>query len=114
MLAYRESDVKVLAVALARKEAGEETEPVEFTLSFGAVSADFAAGRMQIPTTYKGIFAEHIDPGAFRERAAGKSEADLRTLVAALPGFESAKISLWPFWVRTVPSNVGRIDVKIE
>ncbi len=114
MLAFRESDVKALAVALARKEEGEETEPVEFTLSFGAVSADFDAGRLQIPTTYQGVFAEHIDPGLFRERAAGKSEADLRTLIATLPGFESAKISLWPFWVRRVPSNVERVDVKIE
>ncbi len=114
MLAFRESDVRTLAVALARKEAGEETEPVEFTLSFGAVSADFDAGRLQIPTTYQGVFADHIDPGLFRERAAGKSEADLRTLVATLPGFESAKISLWPFWVRRVPSNVERINVTIE
>lgn len=114
MLAYREADLKALAAGLARKELGEEMEPVEFSFSLGEVTADFGAGQLTLPVRYQGIFAEHIDPGLFRERAAGKTEGDLRTLVAALPGFESARISLWPFWVTRVPEEAARIDVEIE
>lgn len=114
LLAFRETDARTLALVLARSELGEEMEPVEFTLSFGTISANFDAGRLELPLTYRGTFAEYLDPGLFRSQAAGKSEADLRTLVAALPGFESAKISFWPFWVTHVPSNVKRINVHIE
>lgn len=114
MLAFREADLTTLAVAKAGKELGEEVEAVELSLSLGKVTANFDAGRLELPVSYQGVFAEHIDPGLFRERAAGKTENDLRTLVAALPGFESARISLWPFWVTRVPAKVERIDVKIE
>ncbi|MDP3947998.1 MAG: hypothetical protein Q8Q41_04915 [bacterium] len=114
LFAFRAEDARTLAVAGARKELGEEMEPVELAVSFGKVTANFDSGRLQIPASYKGVFAEHIDRGVFRERAAGKSESDLRTLIATLPGFESARISLWPFWVTRVPANVERIEVRIE
>jgi hypothetical protein len=114
LLAFREDDLKLLGVTLARKEFGSEAEPVELSFSLGTVKADFDNGLMELPVSWRGIFSHHIEIDVFKKQIIGKSEDELRAFIAALPDFERAKVSLWPFWVKHVPSRLERINVMVE
>ncbi len=60
------------------------------------------------------MLARKIDADALKEKIVGKSEIELKKMVFELSGLESATISLWPFWVKTVPNKLNKITVVVE
>ena len=60
------------------------------------------------------MFTEAFDADAFRIEMAGKREDELKAAVFAIPGVEAATVSLSPFFVRSVPTNLNKIEVTVE
>ncbi len=114
IIAFRESDLEDL---LLKKSLSEETEDYEVdshTLEYGVARVDFDRGLMTFPVDYKSVLARKIDADSLKEKIAGKSESELKQMVFELPGLETATISLWPFWVKTVPEQLSKITVVVE
>lgn len=55
-----------------------------------------------------------IDAENLKKEIAGKSEAELKTYFSNMSGVESANISLWPFWVKSIPSSYEKINITID
>lgn len=49
-----------------------------------------------------------------KEMLGKKNEREAREFLAGLPDINRVEIKLWPFWVKRVPKNIGRIDIKIN
>jgi hypothetical protein len=92
---------------------GAEFEVKQYTATYGKGSID-TKGRLSIPLTYTAELARVINPVEVRSKIQGRAEEELRTLIFSLPGLESAKISLWPFWVRRVPTNPDKIRIAVD
>lgn len=114
LVAFREADVLALLGERLRSEAGADVEVRSYTLNYDEASVKRERDALQIPVRYEGTVARAIDRDALREEVAGKSERELRTYIFSLPGLASAKISLWPFWVRRVSRDPGRIEITVE
>jgi hypothetical protein len=112
LVAFREADLLSLLAELVRKQAGADFKAQDYTLGYEVAS--YKAGKLEVPLHYAGILTRDVRVEDLREQIAGKSETDLRALLFSIPGLESAKISLWPFWVRSVPKDLGRVEVTTE
>ena len=85
-----------------------------FEFSYGEARADFDRDVLSFPIKFKSIIARKIDPQDLKKKLSNKSEADLKALLFALPGLDSAQISLWPFWVQKAPSNPDKIIITVD
>ncbi|PIR86649.1 MAG: hypothetical protein COU11_04010 [Candidatus Harrisonbacteria bacterium CG10_big_fil_rev_8_21_14_0_10_49_15] len=114
-LAFREADIRSLAEA--QLAAAKETRYMVWSdkLDYGALRVDNpAAGKMIVPVEYIATLAQEIDTERLSESLMGKSEEELRSIILSLPGAQNARVSLWPFWVRTVPNDTDRIEITLE
>ena len=114
IIVFQENHLKDLLAKRAKKEGGEDFDLRSSTLEYGIVRADFAKGILSFPVDFKAVLARHIDIEDLKSKILGKSENDLKIAIFSLPGLKSATISLWPFWVKTVPNSLDKITVVVE
>ena len=114
VIAFRENDLNDLLYKRAKQEGGTDFDARSHTLEYGIIRADFTKGIMTFPIDFKAVLARHIDVEDLKSKIIGKSENDLKTIIFSLPGLKSATISLWPFWVKTVPNSLDEITVIVE
>ena len=114
IIAFKEADAFDLLEKKALSENKEDYEIKSRTLEYGIARVDFEKGRMTFPVDFKAVLARKIDADILKGKIVGKSEAELKKMVFELPGLESATISLWPFWVKTVPTKLNKIIIVVE
>lgn len=113
-IAFKEDDLKMLLEKRAKRDNGEEFDIRSFSLEYGLTRADFDRGLLSFPVIYKVLLARHIDASVLKKELLGKSETELKSKVFALPGLKTATISLWPFWVKSVPNNPKKVKIIVE
>ncbi len=113
-IAFMESDLLKMLTEKIKKEKGQDYEIKTYNFSYGNARSDFTAGRMSFPATFKAVIAKHIDTDVLRREIKGKSESNLRLLIYSLPDLQSAAVSLWPFWVKSVPQNEAKISITVD
>lgn len=114
VIVFREDDVLLMLLGKVKKEFGEDHAIKGFDLAYGEPRVDFSRDILSFPITFKSIVWRHIDVELLKQKLANKSEGDLRALLFSIPGLESAKISLWPFWVQKAPSNISKIAIIVD
>lgn len=112
-VAYREEDLRELLRGRMQQELGAEFEVVEDTLAIREAEVTLEGGTLRLPVAYEGTVARAVDLPALKRAIAGKREDELKRILFRTPGLASARVSLWPFWVRTVP-DPERIELKLE
>ena len=113
-IAFKEEDMKSLLTRRAQHDNGEDFDVRSYELSYELPRADFDKGVLTFPVNFKSVLAKHIDIEELRTKLLSKSESDLKSIVLSLPGLDRATISLWPFWVKSVPSNPAKVEIKVE
>jgi len=117
LIAFLEKDVSDLLDKKMKTELGQDfafkSDPLSL-LNYGLPRLDIKAGKMTFPIDLKSVTTRVIDIDILKERISGKPESDVKSLLFALPGLESAKISFWPFWVKSAPTNKQKITISVE
>lgn len=113
-IVFEEPTLKAMMVAEAGRRLPDGLAVKEFSYSIGTSTPDFAAKTLSFPVEGSGVFTEVFDADAFRASVAGKREDELKTAVFAIPGVEAATVSLWPFFVRSVPEEVSKIEIVVQ
>jgi len=111
---FKESEVKQLMHALAEEGVGAKLVLREDALTYGVARVDFKANKASFPVNYQATLYRYIDIDELRTKLVGKKEIALKEIIFALPGLEKAKISLWPFWVRSAPKDTSRIKITLQ
>ena len=114
ILAFKESDLLSMLSKKLKADLGSDFEMVSFDLGYGLSKPDFKKGSITVSLKFSSIAARSVNIEELKSKIANKSEEDLKAVVFALPGLESARIALWPFWVMKVPQNLDKITVIIE
>ncbi|MBI4993431.1 hypothetical protein HZC33_00515 [Candidatus Wolfebacteria bacterium] len=112
--AFREEDVLKLMAVLAKQSLGENFEAKSFDFNYGIGQVDLGVGKFSFGVNYNGTFWQPINIDNFKNTILGKKEIELKTSVFLIPGVEKATVSFWPFWVKSVPNSVKRINVAVE
>ena len=105
-------------VAYAR-EKGKLSPDVEFavddlSLSYGEVLLDLGAERAEFTAEGEVVFIADVNTGNLTASLLGKSSEEVKKAIFKLPGLDRARVSLWPFWVKKVPKNEKKVEIKVE
>ncbi len=114
VMAFRESDVLQALAERSAKEIGQTYIKKSAELNYGIPKLDLTLGKMSLPIDYKSVLAPMIKIDELKGRIMSTSERELKALLLAMPGLESATVALWPFWVRSVPDGNDKIMVNVE
>lgn len=113
-LVYDEGLVEEALTMKAKRGLAEDLAVRDFEVSYNVESVTILEGRAIFLATGKVVFTEPFDAESFRASIAGSGEQDLKATVFALPGLESARITLKPFWVKSVPRDPDKVEVVVE
>lgn len=114
VMAFREADVLEMLSRKISAESGADFKIKEFTIEYGEPRADFQKGIVSFPVKFNAVVFRGIDFDDLKQKLLGQSENDLKAKIFSLPGLDSAQISLWPFWVKKVPTNAKKINLLLE
>jgi len=112
-IGFEEENVKTLAKKLL-EEQPEAKEFINLSLAYGTLrindNATLAAFSYEAVSTIR----EKIDAEELKTRIVGKKMSEIRGVLAKYDSIANAKVSLWPFWVTSVPRNKDKIQVTID
>lgn len=114
VMAFLEPDIMNILRTKASQNFGENYVMKSYELKYGLPKIDFGIGRMILPVDFKSLFTPKIKIDDLKNKMQSKSERDLKALLLSMPQLESATVSLWPFWVRSAPSNQDKISINLE
>ena len=115
IIAFKETELKETLLNRAQDEEGSDLMEVEATLEYaGKVATDFVEGTLKVSVKYEAVLGPDIDLVGLKDMVKGKTEEELRGIIFTLPDVSSAKISLWPFWVKTVPDSDKAVEVLLD
>ena len=114
LMLFKEQDMLAMLLGKIQAEAGPDFEVKSYKLTYNSPEFSAVSGKLTLPIDYEAVLAKKVDLEFLKDKIAGKSETDLKALIFSIAGLESAKISLWPFWVRSVPEREGRINITID
>ncbi|MCK9187304.1 MAG: hypothetical protein PHS16_00445 [Candidatus Colwellbacteria bacterium] len=114
IIAFSEDDLISLMSSKFEKDNPELYELISKNISYADPLIDLESGKISIPTKFSGIWARSFDPVSFKSDIIGDSEQALKSAIFGIPGVLSAKADLWPFWVRSVPNNPSKVNIKVN
>jgi len=117
IISFKESDLIEILSQKAEAEKGEDYAVKSYNLEYGIARMDITSGRLSFPVTFKGILSYKIDIDKLKTEIAGMSDTKLRETIFSLPGIDIENqnvVSFWPFWVKTVPKNLNKINIVVD
>jgi hypothetical protein len=67
--------------------------------------------------TFKAVLSYKIDIEKLKSDIADMSDIKLREMIFSLPAIDMTSqnvVSFWPFWVKTVPNNLNKINIVVD
>ena len=112
--AFKEDQLEAMLAekALVNFPGGNQVDSKK--IEFGAVKPNFEDKILRVEVSYKSQIEKIIDASKLKESVLGKKEAALQETLSAVEGVKRAEVSLWPFWVKTVPSNGDKVKLEID
>jgi len=114
--ALKEADIHDLVNVLVKNQLdnSKEARPDSIKIDYKVNSSDAKQGSISINVNASEEVAFVIDAQDLKEKMKGKSEEEVRKFLGDLPKVQSAQVTLWPFWVRTIPTNTQKIHIDIK
>ncbi len=117
ILAFRESDLRLLLTQRLKNAIGKDFKVDSDTLVYGTLNPKTIAlgsGRMSVPIKYDVSLSRIVSAVDIAQKLAGQPDTQLNALVFAIEGISGGKVTLKPFYVHTVPSDLDKIAVIIQ
>lgn len=81
---------------------------------YKVTKTDFKKGAMEFTITMPRLAYMEVNADEVVSNISGQSEESVRTYLGGLKNIKEARITFWPFWVNTIPTDAARIKVRIE
>jgi hypothetical protein len=76
--------------------------------------ADFAKGQITFNVAVTQDVVSKLNLEDLKKKLAGEGEADIKKTLGQTPGIQNAKVSFWPFWVKSIPDQTSRIEISVD
>lgn len=83
-------------------------------IDYSNSQADFSKGQLSFGAKINGKITCKVASDQLQKELAGKNENEIKEIIARHPEIDKAQVIFWPFWVKSVPSNLDKIKVKIN
>jgi hypothetical protein len=112
-IGFREADLRELLLSFAA-ESNPDMEFKELTLNYADPKPDFKNGSESFTVAAEGTLVPEFSADDFKKKILGKSAAEAGSLVKGIVGLSDARVSFWPIWFSTVPSNPDRVKIVVN
>lgn len=115
ILVFDERDIKKY---LAEKEltslVSNDLFSTQYQLTYSNPQISFEDRTLSLHLKINEIVVPNVDTLEFKQSIAGKDIDTLKTEILKLQGIKEVNVSIWPFWLRNLPTNLDRINIKIN
>jgi hypothetical protein len=87
--------------------------PEKLTLAYENIRWDSARNGLSFTIHVTGPGYTKIDEQRIISDLLGKNDAQIKAYLGSILGISEAKVSLSPFWVRSIPNNESRVQVDV-
>jgi hypothetical protein len=83
-------------------------------MDYSAVQANFTTGKVNFTAIAHSELEPAFDPADFTNSILGKSIAEARGSILALPNLSDGTISVWPLWLMHIPSDANKVHLTVR
>ena len=114
--AYKKKDLgDLVEEKIALKVSDKRlTLPDTRTETFTSNDINFTSGKSNFTLAVEEDISWKIDEVRLKEVLSGKNESEAKQAVALFPEIDSAKFSLWPFWITRIPKDIRKIEIGVD
>ncbi len=113
-LVFDEEVLKNAVVEKNKKNTSEDVALKSLNFEYSNLIKDTTSSKMTFNVIGSAVFVANINVDSLKAQLLGQSSQDLKNTIFLLPGLERANISLWPFWVKSVPKDLDNINIEIK
>ncbi|MEK7212283.1 MAG: hypothetical protein AAB686_01230 [Patescibacteria group bacterium] len=113
-IGFREEDMRLLLTELATQSTPNYVFRRNPEISYPDVKADYTKGELKFTVEAKGELVPAFDADGFKSSVLGQNVNQVRNSIRGLEGLSEAKVSLWPFWLKTLPQDPERVTLQVE
>lgn len=98
-------------------EASDIKYPVRFieeNLNYENINIDWDNGIMTFDVSGSIYVKPKVDTDEFTSKVLGKGKQEISSVLDSIPDLDNAKVSLWPFWVKSVPLKASKVNITIK
>jgi hypothetical protein len=110
---FKETDLRAFLLSIAKKD-NPNSVFTGLNIDYSQVKPDFKRQLETFNVSVSGTLAPDFSADDFKTKILGKSITDIKKMVSALPGLSSAKVSLWPIWLGSLPSEPDRVKIEVN
>lgn len=109
---FSKEDLDALAEDFLAGELGvtERIVPQKTKVYFEGVTVQ-GEGKVSLELGIAAEAYEYVDPTELKIRLRGKAKNEAASILSSYEAFLQADISLWPFWIGSVPGNVDKLEI---
>lgn len=111
-IGFKEEDLKSLLISKAENSTGLIFKTLN--LDYQNPQKNFTKKELEFSLDAKGILTEEFDSDKFIKSILGFSVDEGQSEIKKLKGLSSAKISISPSWLKTLPSDASRVKIKVD
>jgi hypothetical protein len=112
-IGFDEAAFKAYLLTLAQSTEPNSTFS-DVTLNYSNVSANFPRGQVSFALSVQGSLEPAFSSDDFKTSILGKSISDARQAILNLPELADGKISVWPLWLWSIPSNPAKVHITSD
>ncbi|MBI5220236.1 MAG: hypothetical protein HY978_00160 [Candidatus Liptonbacteria bacterium] len=118
-IGFRSSDQQSLLEALANADSTlpgnlPQLKAKDFKFDYLKLDPDYPRGRLVLRVKVNATLVPAVAIEDLPSRFAGKSVAEARSLLTAMPGLSGGKVSVWPVWQDRLPDQADRLKIVVE
>jgi hypothetical protein len=113
-IAFRESDVVELIRNFVSQKDSMELLLKDLVISYINPESGADKTSLSFDAQVKGWAAAKLDTDAIKNEVRGMSEDSIRSYLNGIKEIKSARVILSPFWVKSIPKDIGKIGVDIQ
>lgn len=114
--AFRPQYVEKLVQEKIKAQAPSDYTLVEDTLTINYKDPvlNFEKGKGTFKVEAKQDVAWEVKESKLKKMLAGKNEVQSRKAVTGFPEIKTLRVKLWPFWLRSIPSDESKINIEVK
>ena len=83
-------------------------------VEYAVKEIDYEKGYVDVSLNIKQLFNRKFSIDDLYNELMGKDEIEVRKILSSKDGLQEAEVGFWPLWVRKIPKDIERVNIKIE
>ena len=114
MVGFKEQDVHELITRYVKEANNFLIFPEKLQIEFKDPTFNDETNILGFTVLVKGLAYDQVDQEKIVDDLMGRKETDIKNYIKGVETIATAKISLFPFWVRKVPANKNKIKFELQ